>query len=229
MSDPLCPVLLVCEGPSDVRRARAVIDAWVERREGWLADHPVADRFGFVGPDDTQLFLKTKHIPTLARERGLKGFGGPMPASDGGTVRALLLLLRHNQALADRAQFVLWLRDADGDPDREPSARAERDKLRGDRFPLAIGYARQCGEAWAIAGLTATGEHHSFKDPSEFTHKEVSGGAKDVLNSLIGKDADQEARAIEALVSAGTPAGDAVGLTAFLNDLDTHWAPALGV
>jgi len=152
-------VLLAVEGISDVRRARLLVDRWLEDNVDWFdPDHPEVYR-SYIGVDHGCEFVEIKTIVKLRREVGHKAFGGgrfggPHPGGDAGTLQDLRILLTHHDLAPD---VILWVRDTDGDAKRSVvAANYIRDQGETDRFIL--GYAHEAGEAWVLVGWSAESE-----------------------------------------------------------------------
>lgn len=248
--------LLVAEGKTDPPRAVALLASWLESRvphlAGWAVDPKLtlvrlsSDESDAVfvdlrGLDELSPYTCVKEIPKLFRaEFGPRsGYVGSVGSGDAGMLRKLNRVIKRrfrNQLLP--FQFVLWLRDDDGEG-RAVSARQARDEFDHPSLPFVLGYAHQCGEAWSICGYEAVdqGERRSLAevtallagDPRALahtlTHKDVPKGAKDIAGRLI-TSGEREAICLKrALQAPYHRAFERVGLRAFLEELETRLGP----
>lgn len=230
---PVYTFLLVCEGSSDVRRVRAVLSTWLRQRAEWCRGYG-ADFVQTVGWDGGTDHLPMRRPPALARGVSRFGFGAKLGSGDGGLVRKLALLL-HSRPMEACAR-ALFVRDGDGDASREPAARAARDATRAK---VAVGYGHEGSEAWVIAGFPVAVAVRAIRRPWELSHKDVDGGAKQVLVKLLEDLPGGEEACLARLVAAACGAtvappvdGEAVrqvGMGAFIADLDAIVGPELGL
>jgi hypothetical protein len=244
MREPLFRVRLVCEGPSDVPRARVVLVWWLRAHVPWCDGYADDELLQLCGIGDEEGFIAVRDVPRLAAGRLRSGFGAPLGAGDGGTLRRLLLVLLAAPKDEGRTDMILWLRDGDGDPNREPSARRQQDRTAPLlATPVVVGYAHQCGEAWIVAGFDPSGDHERslaeearrrlerahVDRPWDLSHKEANPrGAKAIALLLTGGAPERERACVEALLAGPPEVLGPLGLERFLNDLGERWGPVLG-
>lgn len=218
-------VVLVLEGPSDLRRIRLLLDHLFEGERAYEIVRGVATPGGEYVP--------VKKVPELARLAGLSGrfaSDGPLKG-DGGSLRRFLQVLLHRR-LVDPRTVVVWCRDDDGDVSRAVGLRAARYSL--ERGPLTVlGVASECGEAWVLAGVHPTTRDEKsahaqarqrlgfdpIREPWRLSHQEdVERSAKRVLRALCPDQDDQDAALLRA-TQPEVPGALGCGLATFWAEL----------
>jgi len=225
-------IILVSEGPSDERRIPHLIDHFLASHHASTCLDDVRRYEGLGG----QSFIRTKDIPVLVRERNLDrrySSDGPRKG-DAGSFRKLFQVLQKEKLLGPRT-VVVWSRDDDGDDDRRTDVEnALKDLPVLGTWLLAI--ARECGEAWVIAGFSpkTKAEIATLKDlrqqlgfaplkhPKFLSHKEnVPTSAKTVVEKLFEGDHPREHEALVAATRSDHPAAIPCGLRRFCDQVET--------
>ena len=256
--------LLVVEGPTDERRIRVLLSAWLRSQADWMDDPEAFVRLSGIEPGASR--LRVSAIPGLYQSifKSMPGYHGGVGKGDAGTFRQLRVVLMTRSTPIHPFDLLIWIRDDDGDSRavgvvearnkqnmEEAAKEAEMavdsplthvvGKKDVGRWPLptAIGYAQQCGEAWTLSAYTPSGRkdekrmatvhkdlgHSSVDRAHELTHKEVPGGAKDVLRRLL--DGELEDVHLERAVQERPTVCKASGLLGFLQELDEQFTSVL--
>lgn len=214
-------IILAAEGPSDVRRVRA------------LLAHLLGPSIPFEHVEGKE-FITLKDIPRLVRSRGLdqRYSSNDGCQRDGVTLRKLIQVLKKDKLLGSGCMIV-WARDDDGDSARRGDAEHARGKLQADA-QIILAIASECGEAWVIAGFEPGSPEEEEKlrawrkklgfsphrEPHLLSHKEnVPKSAKGVLYDLLEGDREREERALIAAVEGEDEVIEGCGLLAFRDDV----------
>lgn len=224
-------VVLIAEGPSDLRRIRVLLDHFFQSRT--TGANSLEELRWFEGLSGEE-YIQIKKIPEMVRKLGLPRYypsGGPN-RGDAGTLRKVLQVLQKEKLLAP-GNVILWARDDDGDDARRANAEAVRIAHQADA-PLLLAIASECGEAWAIAGWRPRTPSEEAKrkiwrqqlgfapheQPHRLSHKEnVPRSAKTVASDLFD-DEEAEADALRAAAKLDNPAVRDCGLRAFCIEVD---------
>ena len=234
-------ILLVAEGPSDVRRVRFLIDAWLAEVVDWFdPEFPEAAR-QWVGLFDGEDWLDIHHVHARFRQAGFPAtFGAPFGKGEIPVLKKVRLLLHKRKWWPD---VLLWMRDLDTQPGRREQTEDFVSSLNEqDRQRYLLAFANQCGEAWVLAGWApSNAEQHARtrevlretghllpRDAHRVNHRHTHGGAEWCARKL-GIDAGTAEE--QALLSGWQRPEDLTGARAFREALTTHRAlrSALGL
>lgn len=229
--------MIVCEAEADRAMGAAVV-----RRQLGAAGRPatgVEARLGGTSAGET--YLRWASVQDLARAASVKShghFSGEPAEPDAQAARLALLLIRKKRPEATGA---ILLRDADGDAARHRGLVQARDQSGTSwRFPIAVGVASPCREAWAIgalpasdardvAGATKACEFNPLDVPHKLAHfeREKRPTAKAMLDRLApGTDGAAQAGWVEALSDSELQRRNAnTGLPEFVAELSERIVP----
>lgn len=225
-------IILVTEGSSDPPRIRALIDHFLQKHSGSEVSLNALRRFEALGGD---LYISTKKVNELARERGLdKRYspGGPKKG-DSGTLRKVYQVLQKEKLLSQES-VIIWARDDDGDQSRRHDAKEARKSL-PESMVLLLAIASECHEAWVIAGWKPRTQADRAKlqkwrrklgfepqvQPWRLSHKEnVPKSAKDIANDLFDGTDEQREEALKLAADTDNEARTATGLRDFCEEIE---------
>lgn len=243
MSQP-ASVLVVAEAPADADEVQHLLDRLLNARlendlhewaveQIWSDGDPhgptLDDLRSYVGVETGRTFLDTHQIGKLAMARGLRSHGhldGLKPPLEYHQARKAVLLAKHVNARA-----VIYLRDTDGESQRQLGWKAAAEEHRRGFVALVGGFPHEAIEAWRIAlhqpktpaendALKACRSQLGFdpiKAPEDLSHKlpPHPRSAKKVAEEL---DAHNNLKT--APLSNLRSRGAATGLPAFVAELD---------
>lgn len=227
-------ILLVAEGPSDVRRVRFLIDAWLAEVVDWFdPTYPDAVR-QWVGLQEGEDWLDIHQVHARFKKAGFPAtFGSPFGRGEVPALKKVLLLLEKSRRWPD---VLLWMRDLDTQPERQQQTEsfvAGRPARQQQRYLLA--FANQCSEAWVLSGWDPvdpaqkaatravqreTG-HLLPRDAHRVNHRHTHGGAEWCAGAL---GIDSRAEESTALRRGWCNPQDQTGARAFRQALDEHAA-----
>lgn len=235
--------LVVCEGTSDPRVISILADRIACAQHDWL-DGIIEMMRRYVGATPQEAFVQWCKLSEICKARRI-----PPVHGQGYSLgrRAALMALRLASTLEVQPSVVLLVHDADGDHKgwRESLKAARSDfhmKDHGPAFAVVIGVAQPEREAWVLAGFHArTPEEESRLqelradlgfNPCEHGERLTSSretdkkDAKRALGHLIGRDSEREMACLrDTPLDILKARGKAVGLCAFLEELEARLAP----
>jgi hypothetical protein len=197
--------------------------------------------------DDGREFLQWSRILRIMQERRIGRRYGHFEGEISGEPyahqarNALTLCHEIGMPLA-----VILVCDEDSQPERIEGlnqAREDHKKFYEPDYPIVVGVANPCREAWVLCGFEARDSEKQKLldktreltfDPTRDSHKLTTAdtvrNAKRVLESLIGSDFDREVRCwnetnFEHFFNHGTQCG----LKAYLEEVQEHLSPLLGI
>ncbi len=236
-------IVLVVEGTSDLRVVRGFAERALLEKSADFDSSLLTWR----GLDDGREFVQWSRILRLMQERRIGRRYGHFEGEISGEPYAHqarnALTLCHEIGLP---LAVILVCDEDSQPERLEGlrqARADHKKFYEPDYPVVVGMANPCREAWVLCGFEAR-DHEKQKllektkeltfDPTREPHKlntaNAERNAKRVLESLIENDIDREEpcwnkTAFEHFLSHG----DQCGLKAYLEEVQEFLAPLLGI
>ena len=231
MSQATHRLVLVVEGPSDERRARILLDHWILEQVDWVDASTLDTYRHYTGLELGEEWLDLHDIPKLARAQRLR----PSGHGEAWLVRGLLLPLlleKHRRARlqGDESLVVVYLRDTDGFPERQPQAERGATGLLGtSALSWLPGFPHEAMEAWVLLGWLPGDEaeraaHQAamkalsfdpLKTPHTLSHKEnVPKSAKALLERL-GVDHTREETCLARAADREDDTAEQCGLGAF--------------
>lgn len=155
MSDAARSIVVICEGPADLRTACTLADRVLSQRVDWMQPEMLDHFRQWRGLRKSEPYLAWKKVHTLADEARIRvngHFGGEPGAPDAFIARrALALLIVKGEPDIDA---VLMLRDSDTDLQRRKGLEQARIHTPGIS-PIVIGFAHSERECWVLAGFKA--------------------------------------------------------------------------
>jgi hypothetical protein len=236
-------IVLVVEGTSDVRVVRGFAERALLEKSADFDSSLLTWR----GLDDGREFLQWSRILRIMQERRIGRRYGHFEGEISGEPyahqarNALTLCHEIGMPLA-----VILVCDEDSQPERIEGlnqAREDHKKFYEPDYPIVVGVANPCREAWVLCGFEARDSEKQKLldktreltfDPTRDSHKLTTAdtvrNAKRVLESLIGSDFDREVRCwnetnFEHFFNHGTQCG----LKAYLEEVQEHLSPLLGI
>ena len=235
-------IVIVCEGPTDVRTARGFAERVLRERVGWLRDAPEALPI-WGGLRERDLFVKWATVKQEFRDANLineqahfEGLPGKPDAMQ--ARRALRVVAKyHRKPLA-----VVLVRDADSQPERREGleqARKEHEQLFD--HAVIVAFADPKREAWVLAGFrpNSASEHEHLEalkgenlfDPTREPHRlrsreSDSRDAKHALGRLTRNDFSREEPCwSETPLEILHANGENCGLKAYLEEIESRLVP----
>ncbi len=236
---------VVCEGPADQRTGCDLADRVLCDRIHWMDEETLAHSRKWRGFNSGDSFLSWAEVKRRAAELNIKSHGffdGRPAAPDAHAAKKALLVLKRSESPAD---FVILLRDEDGDPSRREGLEQAR---RGSEFKnrIAIGLAVTMRECWVLAGFDPQNDAETDRlaelrrelgfDPR---HKaeQLTAGSKDrqakknpkrVLETLTEDDPHREAECWQITDLQTLKArGKKTCLAKYLDEVQTRLVPLL--
>lgn len=229
MSESTYRIVLVAEGPRDVRTLRLFLDRWILEEIDWVETTTLESFRRYTGLHPGADWLDLHSIPKVARQHRIR----PLRCSgEALLVRQLLLLLQHHVRSEPKSPpvVVVFLRDTDGDERRrDEAARGNAELAERLRMTWIAGFPHEAIEAWIVLGWAAHDEHErrALEDqrarlpfdplakPHRLSHKQgVPKSGKDLLDGL-GVDHVREEHCILAASARDDDAAKHCGLDDF--------------
>lgn len=239
-------LFLVCEGPQDERRLKAMLTAVLKESVDWLLD---SEHIQFLGAETNSTYLRWASVNETHRRVFPNGFGvsawrsfGADPAAPyAHSARKALQILEQTSNSSDDG-FVLVCDEDLGGQNRVKGLCQAR-----DRSSLAsrtvVGAPDPSMEAWVLCGFDPQDDAEArsldgqarelrfdpTKEPQRLRSKEVgvSRDIKHVLNNLAQSDADREDQAVSNLTRIREFGRDC-GAVAFLEECQSRLPPLFG-
>ncbi len=249
----LMRIAVFCEAAGDFSTAAGLCDR-VLREEGpeWVREHlafrPVDDVREWVGADGRP-FFDVHRIHAEARERGIRLPRNQFRGQAGGFGALLaytaFLLARDEASRSGPIESVVLVWDMDDQGDARRRGLDEGRRAASHYLAMIVGCPDPEREVWVLAGFEPANrvehdrleeerralelhpcvEAHRLRDKDE----QAPRSAKRVLRKLTDGDPEREARCWnEAPLAVLRARGEHSGLAAFLDELTTLLAPALG-
>ncbi len=237
-------IILVVEGTSDARVVRGFAERALLEQDSDFD----ASLFVWRGLDDNTEFLQWLNVKRLMLEhkvsRNYGHFEGKI-SDDAGKIyahqarNALTLCSAVGMPLA-----IILVCDADTQPERLEGlnqAREAHQFLNGDAYPIVVGVADPCREAWVLCGFEAQ-EHEQKKladltreinfNPTREAHKlttaEKPHNAKRILERCVDNLEREELCWTQTNYQRFLKHGAYCGLKAYLEEVQEHFPVLLG-
>ncbi len=236
-------IVVVVEGVSDVRVVRGFAERALLEKSADFNSSLLTWR----GLDDGSLFVQWSVVLHVMQERRIGRRYGHFEGEISGEPYAYqarnALTLCHEVGMP---LAVVLVCDADSQPERLgglKQARENHEKFYEPHYPVVVGMANPCREAWVLCGfeskdneklkLLAKTKELTF-DPTREPHKlntaNTERNAKRVLESLIGNDLDREELCWnETMFQHFFNHGAQCGLKAYLEEVQDRLSPLLGI
>jgi hypothetical protein len=239
-------IVLVVEGTSDVRVVRGFAERALLEKSADFDSSLLTWR----GLDDGTDFVQWSGVLRVIKDRRIERRYGHFPgkiSDDSGLVYARqarnALTLCHE---AGMPLAVILVCDADSQPERLEGlkqAREDHQSFYEPDYPVVVGMANPCREAWVLCGFEAK-DHEKQKllaktkeltfDPTREAHKLNTSNsvrnAKQVLEFLIENEVDREEPCWnETIYAHFFKHGDQCGLKAYLEEVQEHLSPLIGI
>jgi hypothetical protein len=238
-------IILVVEGSSDVRTVRG----FAERALFEKSTDFDSSLFQWRGIDDDTPFLQWSRVKNLMRDRKVSRRYGHFEGSiseDPGEIyarqarNALTLCHELGMPLA-----VVMVCDADAQPQRLEGlkqARVDHENFYASDYPVVIGVANPCREAWVMCGFEAKSHEldvlariardltfDPIRTPHRLTTAELPHNAKRVLESFVTNPERETACWQEGEYRRFHANGSLCGLKEYLEEVEKRLAVLLGV
>ena len=236
-------IVIVCEGPTDVRTARGFAERILLERVGWLRNAPEALPV-WSGLRKNETYLKWANVDKEFNDAGLVNVQGHyegLPGKfDSKAARKALRLAAHHHK---EAFAVVLVRDTDSQPERREGLEQARIEFKRlfERHTVVIGFANPKREAWVLAGFqpNSASEHEHLEDlkrensfdPTREPHRlrsreSDSRDAKHALGRLTSNDFSREEPCwSETPLGILHANGENCGLKAYLEEVESRLVP----
>ncbi len=239
-------IAIACEAEADFRAATTLIDRVLVERIDWLEPEHLEHVRRYDSWESAHGWTRLQNVPTSVAAKSLKvkmgHFSGEPGAPDALLARKAILML---SSMKPRPDVLLVMRDTDNHPQRKIGWIQARDEYHG-RPPLVLGIAIIKRENWILAGFRSRNDDEQLRlqaerqtlgyDPSlkpdqansqEFGSKHCP---KRVLANLVGSaGVERELECLrETPLTELLTRGESIGLSQFLNEIQTIMCPLLG-
>jgi hypothetical protein len=230
-------IVVVIEGSSDL----LVVRGFAETALREVIPEFAPEWFSWRGLEEHNLYLRWQDVELELERRKVPKVYGKFP---GAVVNKYAYRARSALQLCHLANplAVILVCDADTQPERLDALKQARDNHFSQKYPVVVGVANPCREAWLVCSYTPQTEldrkrlealtqslsFHPCRQPERLNTADGTRNAKKVLEQLLGETEETElfaAMKYPHLLECGTECG----LAACLSEIQTKLSPLLGM
>lgn len=160
MTDAAHSIVVICEGPTDQRTARALAERVLCQAVDWMEPEVLEHLIQWRGLRKNEPYFAWRQSNALAQANNVRTNGRFDDAPDAFMARRALAVLT---ILGERDfDAVLLLRDSDADTQRRQGLEQARAQTSG-LGPIVIGVAHAKRECWVLAGFIAANDEEQSR------------------------------------------------------------------